>query len=189
MTLPAAGPPLATGHVFIATSLDGFIARRDGGLDWLDKYAGDAGDHGYTAFMAKMDGLVMGRATFEKVLTFGAWPFDKPVVVMSRTLAEGDLGGDLAGKARVTAAAPEEVVATLSAEGWRRIYVDGGQVIRAFLRQGLIAELVLTRVPVILGGGIALFGDTAPEVPVRHIATTAFPSGLVQSTYAVVRPG
>lgn len=190
------GGPRITGHVFIAASVDGFIARRDGDLAWLDTYSGPIEDHGYDAFMASMDGLVMGRGTFEKVLTFGAWPFAKPVVVMSRTLGNDRLPPDLAGpypggshptsaKVRISALPPRETMAGLAAEGWRRAYVDGGLLIQSFLRAGLIADMIVTRIPVLLGDGIPLFGPLAADVPLRHLATTAFPSGLVQSTYRV----
>lgn len=174
-----------TGHVFIAASVDGFIARRDGDIGWLDSVPGTAEEHGYDAFMARMDGIVMGRGTFQKVLTFGAWPFAKPVVVLSRTLKAKDLPADLAGKARLSALPPGAAMAELAAAGWRRAYVDGGQVIQAFLREGLIADMVVTRIPILLGDGIPLFGSLPADVPLRHVATTAFPSGLVQSTYAI----
>ncbi|MFO1183291.1 MAG: dihydrofolate reductase family protein [Bauldia sp.] len=177
-----------TGHVFIAASVDGFIARSDGDIAWLDRYAPGMEDHGYDAFMAGIDGLVMGRGTFEKVLTFGGWPFAKPVTVLSDTLREKDLRGDLAGKVRVSALAPREAMAKFAADGWRRVYVDGGKVIQSFLREGLIADMTVTRIPVLLGDGIPLFGSLPADVALRHVATRAFPSGLVQSTYAIGSP-
>ncbi len=174
----------ATGHVFIATSLDGFIADPDGGIGWLTPYAEMGEDHGYAAFMASVDGLVMGRKTFETALGFGGWPFDKPVVVMSRTLAE--VPRALQGRVRVSNAAPAGLMAQLGAEGWRRAYVDGGATIRAFLAAGLVRDMILSRVPVVLGRGLPLFGPEAAGIRLRHAGTTAFPSGLVQSRYEVV---
>lgn len=178
----------ATGHVFIATSLDGYIARTDGRIDWLDRVPSDGDDHGYAAFFARMDGMVMGRATFETVLGFGAWPYEKPVVVMSRTLAPADLPKDLVGRVRVHSGPPRTVLAELGAEGWTRAYVDGGQLIQSFLRDGLIADLVITRIPVLLGSGLPLFGDLASDVLLEHVTTASFPSGLVQSHYRVLPP-
>jgi dihydrofolate reductase len=181
----ASSPAVATGHVFIATSLDGFIARRDGGIDWLDRYATGGQDHGYDAFMASVDGIVMGRGTFETARSFPALPYTKPVVVMSRTLSEERLRADVRGKVRLSTLAPQPLMATLFAEGLRRVYVDGGKVIRSFLNQGLIADMVLTRVPILLGDGIPLFGGTTGDIALRHVGTTAFASGLVQSKYEV----
>ena len=177
---------MVTGHVFIAISLDGFIARPDGDLDWLMKQATEGEDHGYEAFMASVDGLIMGRGSYQKVLTFGAWPYDKPVVVLSRSLSQRNLREDLAGRVRILDAEPEQIMARLSAEGWGRAYVDGGQVTQAFLRAGLIADMVLTRVPILLGTGIPLFGPLECDIDLEHRATRAYPSGLVRSEYRVV---
>lgn len=179
---------MISGHVYIAVSLDGFIAAPDGGLDWLMKQPVQGEDHGYDAFMDSVDGLVMGRGSYEKVLTFGAWPYVKPVVVLSRSLAARDLREDLVGKVRIVDAGPTQVMQTLSQEGWRRAYVDGGQIIQAFLRENLISDLVLTRVPILLGSGIPLFGRLDEAVDLRHVKTMDYPSGLVESTYEVIRP-
>jgi len=172
-----------TGHVFIAASVDGFIARPDGDIDWLTRYAATGEDTGYDAFMATIDGLVMGRATFEKALSFDRWPFSKPVVVMSRTLSQADLRPDLDGKVRISTLAPRPLMKALALEGWRRTYVDGGRLIQSFLQEGLISDIVLTRIPVLLGDGIPLFGRLTADLPLRHVETTTFASGLVQSRY------
>ncbi|KAA9010393.1 dihydrofolate reductase family protein [Histidinibacterium aquaticum] len=173
---------MVSGHVFIATSLDGFIARPDGALDWLE-VEGATEDHGYDAFMARMDGLVMGRATYETVLGFGDWPYSKPVVVLSRSLTPADLPASLVDRVRISAAAPREVMAELATEGWARAYVDGGRVIQSFLREGLISEIVITRIPVLLGAGLPLFGALDHDIPLRHAETRSFAGGLVQSRY------
>jgi len=172
-----------TGHVFIAASVDGFIARSDGDIDWLTRYAAAGEETGYDAFMASIDGLVMGRATFEKVLSFDAWPFSKPAVVMSRTLSQGELRADLDGKVRISSLAPQPLMQALASEGWSRAYIDGGRVIQSFLQEKLISDIVLTRIPVLLGDGIPLFGRLADDLPLRHVETTTFASGLVQSRY------
>lgn len=178
--------PAVTGHVFIAASMDGFIARRDGDIEWMTGHGGaEPEDHGFDAFIATMDGFVMGRGTYEKVLTFGGWPFAKPVVVLSGTLTDADLPAEFAGKARFSAAAPHEVMAELGADGWRRAYVDGGKVIQSFLREGLIRDMIVTRIPALIGEGIPLFGPTGGDIRLRHVETKAFPSGLVQSKYEV----
>jgi len=172
-----------TGHVFIAASVDGYIARPDGDIDWLSKYAASGEDTGYDAFMNTVDGLMMGRATFEKVLSFDSWPFKKPVVVLSRTLSQADLRADLGGKVRISSLAPLPLMQALASEGWRRAYVDGGRLIQSFINENLISDIVLTRIPVLLGDGIPLFGPLAADLPLRHVETTTFASGMVQSRY------
>lgn len=175
-----------SGHVFIATSLDGFIARTDGGLDWLpglDAYPGE--DYGYDAFMASVDGLVMGRNTFEIVLAFGEWPYPKPVIVLSRTLDASSLRADLKDKVEFSSLAPRELMRDLALRGWSRVYVDGGRVIQSFLREGLIADMAITRVPVLLGQGLPLFGSLEGDIKLRHEETRGYPSGLVSSRYII----
>ncbi|MGC5702675.1 dihydrofolate reductase [Pseudomonas sp. NFXW11] len=176
---------MAFGKVFIATSVDGFIARDDGSIDWLP--AGQPGeDYGYGDFMASVDGIVMGRGTYDSVLAFEPWPFAKPVVVLSRSLAQQDVPQHLQGKLRICAAAPEELVAQLRGEGWQRAYIDGGSVIRAFLAAGLIDELTLTRVPVLLGSGRPLFGALAQDLHLSCVESRLYPDGLVSSRYRVL---
>ncbi len=167
--------------VFIGLSVDGFIARRNGALDFLPEAPED---HGYEALMASVDALVMGRATFETVLGFGGpWPYgDKRIVVLtSRPL---DVSA-IAGRVEVMGGDPAEVVARLAASGAQNLYVDGGATVQRFLAAGLIDRLILTRVPVLIGEGIPLFGPLPGDVRLRHVATRSFPSGLVQSEYAV----
>lgn len=172
-------------HVFIATSLDGFIARPDGSLDWLPQPSGEAeaDDHGYSAFMADIDAVVMGRNTFDVVLGFGGWHFTTPVVVLSsRPLT---VPAELEGKVFAMAGGPAEIVAACAARGWHELYIDGGVTIQRFLRAGLVARVIITRVPVILGKGLPLFGAEPHDISLDHVRTTAYPTGLVQSEYAV----
>ena len=178
---------MTTCHVFIACSLDGFIATEDGGIDWLDALPDIGTDYGYAAFMSGMDGLVMGRGTFEKVLGFGDWPYDKPVIVMSQTLP--GVPAHLAGKVSLSRETPHELVARLAQEGWQRAYIDGGQLISAFLSAGLIADMIFSRVPVLLGQGLPLFHPVFAQTALEHVSTEAFESGLVQSTYRVRESG
>lgn len=176
---------MPTGHVFIATSLDGFIARKDGGLDWLILPEHDGEDHGYAAFIKDIDAIVMGRGTYEAVLGFDAWPYDKPVLVLSRQLAGTEPPESLRGKVTFADLSPQAAMDLLGRQGASRVYVDGGQITQAFLRAGLVADLVLSRIPVLIGVGRSLFGAVDRDIALIHQATTAFPSGLVQSRYLV----
>jgi dihydrofolate reductase len=177
---------MVTGHVFIATSLDGFIARLDGSIDWLPGLDSDPGEnYGYDAFLASVDGLIMGRNSFEKILEFDEWPYPKPVVVLSRSMDASAKRGDLAGKVEISTLDPRAIMERLAERGWKRIYVDGGKVIQSFLREGLIADMVITRVPVLLGEGLPLFGPLAGGIELKHLDTRSYPSGLVQSRYAI----
>ena len=169
--------------IFVGTSLDGFIARLDGSLDWLPSGDEDE-DHGFAEFFASVDALVMGRHTYQTVLGFGAWPYGtKPVYVLASSplasLPPGAVVQRLAGE-------PRDVVARLEALGVRHAYVDGGITVQRFLDAGLVQRLVLTRVPVLIGTGIPLFGALARDVRLRHVATRTFATGLVQSEYEVV---
>ncbi len=168
---------------FVGTSLDGFIARPNGDLDFLSP--GDAEAHGYEEFMASVDALVIGRHTFETVLGFGSWAYGKkPVFVLStQPLAPAPpdavverLSGD-----------PADIVRQLAARGIRHIYVDGGITIQRFLAAGLIDRLIITRVPVLVGEGIPLFGPVPRDILLKHVATRQYASGLIQSEYLVER--
>jgi dihydrofolate reductase len=176
---------MITGHVFIATSLDGFIARRDGKIDWLLSRDHPDEDHGYQDFIKDIDGLVMGRGCFEGVAAFESWPYDKPVVVLSKTLASSPVPDHLTGRVRFVDMTPKAAMEMLAKEGWRRVYVDGGQIVQSFLRESLIADMVVTQVPVLIGEGRPLFGPTGSDIPLTHVTTKAFPSGLVQSFYRI----
>jgi len=167
--------------VFIATSLDGFIARVNGAIDWLPPDGGEP--HGYDEFIATVDALVIGRKTFETVLTFDAWPYGaKPVFALStHTLAPAPPGAVV----ERMSGDPAEIVSQLSDRGIRHVYVDGGITIQRFLQAGLIQRLIITRVPVLIGEGIPLFGATHRDIELKHIATRHYASGLVQSEYAV----
>jgi len=169
--------------VFVGVSVDGFLARSDGALDFLPEGGGEP--HGYDEFMASVDALVIGRNTFETVLGFPDWPYgDKRVVV----LASRPLGFSAVRGARVEqmGGEPPEVARRLEASGVTHAYIDGGITIQRFLRAGLIQRLVVTRVPVLIGSGIPLFGELARDIRLEHVATRSYPSGLVQSEYLVL---
>lgn len=182
---------MTTGHVFIATSLDGFIARPDGGLDWLSGRPGappppEGEDFGYADFISGMDGIVMGRWTFETVADFTSWPYEELVIVLSDTLRTENIPSRLRGKVRLMAGTPRDIMRTLEAEGWRRAYIDGGHTIRRFLAAGCIHEMTISRLPVLLGQGRSLFGAGERDRWMEHVETRSFAGGLVQSHYRVV---
>ncbi|MDQ6837955.1 MAG: dihydrofolate reductase family protein [Actinomycetota bacterium] len=178
------------GCVFIATSLDGYIARRDGDIEWLtdprqrgDHCPGQSGAGGpkdYEAFMASVDHLVMGRGTYEKILTFDGWPYgSKQVVVLSRTLPRD-------GDDRITIT--RSIDETLSLLDLRRalgVYIDGGQVVQEFLAHDLVDEVTITRAPVLLGDGLPLFGTLQADIRLIHAGTTSSDSGMTSSLYYV----
>ncbi len=190
--------------VYIAVSLDGFIARLDGSLDWLEgsgdgdtsgdeSSVGDqleseaaAEDYGFGEVMGTIDTMVMGRATYEFVAGTGHWPYEgKRIVVLSSTLTDDDVPEHLRGKVEILAMEPRELGAKLAVEGSEVVYVDGGVTIQRFLRAGLIDELILTRVPILLGSGIPLFGELDHDVRLKHRRSQAFENGMVQSRYTV----
>jgi dihydrofolate reductase len=171
--------------VFVGTSLDGFIARRNGAYDFLPADGGEP--HGYNEFMASIDALVIGRKTFETVLALPEWPYgDKQVVVLStRPLDLSKLRG---ARVEQMSGTPQEIHSQLSSRGFKHVYIDGGITVQGFLRAGLIQRITITRVPVLIGDGIPLFGSLPQDMQLRHIATQAYKSGLVKSEYEVL-PG
>ena len=169
--------------VFIGTSLDGFIARRSGTYDFLPADGGEP--HGYVEFMAGIDTLVIGRKTFETVLPFSEWPYaGKRVVVLSSQSL--DLSKVRQHRVEQMAGEPRDIVARLEASGAKSLYVDGGDTVQRFLRAGLIQRLIITRVPVLIGDGIPLFGMVPRDITLEHVATTSYRSGLVKSEYRVI---
>ncbi len=174
--------------VYIATSLDGFIAREDGTLDWLPGADGSGfgeEDYGYHDFIATVDMLVMGRKSYEIILSFGGdWPYETPVTVLSNTLTA--LDPHLPDRVQLMAGTPNEIVAKLAAQGATHLYIDGGKTIQAFLAAGLVNQLILTRVPVLISSGIPLFGALPDDIHLNHIATRSYADGFVQSNYAII---
>ena len=170
--------------VFVGTSVDGFIARQNGDLDWLPVGGGEP--HGYDEFIATVDAIVIGRKTFETVLAFDTWPYGpKRVVVLSSEPVDLSSAVARGGVVEQMGGPPAYIVSNLAARGARHLYVDGGITIQRFLRAGLIDRLVITRVPVLIGDGIPLFGSLSQDIELRHVATRSYPSGLIQSEYEV----
>jgi dihydrofolate reductase len=169
--------------VYIATSLDGFIARTNGDIDWLPG-GEDAEDYGYADFMSAMDHVVMGRNTFEKVLSLGGWHYEKKVIVLtSRTLT---LAPELTDKAEALHLPPRELVRVLEQRGSRHIYLDGGVTIQRFLREGLVDEMTITTIPILIGEGLPLFGALEKDVKLELLKSQSFKNGFVQNKYKVV---
>ncbi len=169
--------------VFIATSLDGFIADRNGGIDWLHSIPNpDNNDMGYTEFNKKIDALVMGRTTFETVLGFDIdWPYDKPVFVLSNKLKE--IPDTHKGKAFLVKGTLTEILDQIHEKGLNRLYIDGGTTIRNFLKENLIDEMVLTTIPILLGGGSSLFTELPNELKFELNGTKTYLNQIVQTHY------
>lgn len=167
--------------VYIGTSLDGFIARSDGSFDWLSQFADDDAVRSYKEFTARIDAMVIGRGTFEKVMTFPEWPYDKPVFVLSTTIKHVPDG--LEDNVTIISMPPAEVLNHLSEKGFANVYIDGGKVIQEFLRADLIDELIISKAPVLIGSGIPLFGHLDTDLRFDHIRTSSHPNGLVRSYY------
>jgi dihydrofolate reductase len=174
------------GSVYIATSLDGFIARKNGDLDWLPGSDGSAyqseEDFGYQAFMDTVDVLIMGRHTFETVLSFEEWPYgEKRVIVLSSSPLK--IPESLQNSVEAKSGSPENLFQSLSHEGHQNAYIDGGNTVQRFLNAGLIRDIIITRIPILIGQGIPLFGPLKNDIIVKHLKTQTYENGFVQSHY------
>lgn len=167
--------------VYVGTSLDGFIARKDGDIDWLVKYQNKEVHDSYHEFISSIDAMVIGRGTFEKVLSFPEWPYEKKVFVLSSSLKQ--IPETLNEKATLVTMKPAALLSHLADKGYSNIYVDGGKVIQSFLKEDLIDELIITRVPELIGTGIPLFGYLDNDLHFEHIRTNIYSDGLVKSHY------
>lgn len=175
-----------TNYVYIATSLDGFIATDDGGLDWLNKIPNpEQSDYGYAEFINEIDAIVMGRNTFETVLSFGTWPYDKSLFVLSNTL--NSVPENIADKAEIVKGDLRDLVNQLNDRGYKNLYIDGGNTIQNFLEDDLIDELIITRIPILLGSGLPLFGQLTQQLKFNHKRTVTFNEALVTSHYIRLR--
>jgi len=173
--------------VFIATSLDGFIARENGDVDWLSESDTDGSgeDYGFQEFMDSIDTLVMGRKTFEMVVSSGEWLYgDKQVIVLSSKPLQ--IPSDLPPTIEVISDSPSEVIKQLSTHGAKHLYIDGGKTIQGFLKAGLIQQIIITRIPILIGKGIPLFGTEVKDIKLKLIEIKSFANGYVQSRYEVI---
>lgn len=169
--------------VFIATSIDGYIADKEGGLDWLHSVPNpDNIDMGFAPLMDRVDALVMGRNTLETVLSFDVdWPYSKPVFVLSTTMTEVPNGYQ--DKVFLVQGDLTEVVADLNSKGYQDLYIDGGVTIQNFLKQELVDELTITTIPVLLGGGIKLFGELEQMQSYQLIESKVYLETIVQNHF------
>lgn len=175
---------LPSAEVFIATSLDGYIARPDGDIDWLTSRPVPEGeDFGYKSFIDGLGAIIMGRESFEKVLTFPDWPYSVPVVVLSRTPERVSVPEAVKDRVRVSGRTPREVLEELGAEGVFRVYIDGGQTIRSFVAARLVRRVIVTLIPVLLGQGRPLWGHGAGDVDLTLVATRHWENGFAQVEY------
>ena len=175
-----------TNYVYIAQSLDGYIAGPKGELDWLDEIDNpEKSDYGFSEFMKNIDALVMGRNTFDKVLSFGMWPYDKPVFVATNSMPS--VPSIVERKAFLLKGTPNDMVMSLVDRGYRNLYIDGGSLIQSFLADSLIDRIIVTTVPVLLGDGIPLFGTLPQRVKLKLLNSEILSNQLVKTTYDVQR--
>lgn len=169
--------------VFIARSLDGYIADKKGGLDWLNSVPNpDHLDLGYETFIQSVDAIVMGRATFETVCSFDIeWPYNIPVFVLSKSMLSLPEGFEH--KAEIMNGPLSEILELIHKKGYMQLYIDGGVTVQNFLKEDLIDELIITTIPILLGGGIPLFGELPKELEFEHIESVLYLDALVQDSY------
>ena len=175
-----------TNIVYIATSLDGHIARKDGSIDWLMEVPNpDGSDFGFNEFMQRVDGIIMGRNTFETVVGFGEWPYSKPVFVLSNTMKS--LPDGYQDKGELVNGELKDILTSLETKGIKKLYVDGGKTIQSFLQEDLIDEMIITRIPIILGSGIPLFNDMDLKLKFKVVNAEVLNQDMIKSTYLRVR--
>ncbi|MGF1690856.1 dihydrofolate reductase family protein [Photobacterium kagoshimensis] len=173
--------------VYIATSLDGYIADKNNKLDWLHEIPNPEGsDMGFGDFMNRVDALVMGRNTLDMVLSFDCdWPYPKPVFVLSNTMAEVPAGYE--DKIFLVKGELKDVVGQINAQGFNNLYIDGGVTIQNFLKEDMIDEMIITTIPVLLGGGISLFGELAAPLKFKHLESQQLLNTIVKNTFVRLR--
>jgi dihydrofolate reductase len=173
--------------VFIATSLDGFIADKNGGIDWLDSTPiPDNIDMGYGKFTSQIDALVMGRTTFETVCGFDIdWPYQKPVFVLSNNLDE--IPENYKGKAHLVKGELTRILEQIYQQGFSRLYIDGGKTIQSFLKEDLIDDMVITTIPILLGGGTPLFSELTKELEFECTGSKVYLNKIVQNHFKRIR--
>jgi dihydrofolate reductase len=169
-------------YVYIATSIDGYIATSSGGIEWLHELPNPSNsDYGYSEFIKNIDALLMGRNSFEKIMTFDEWPYEDKVFVLSSTLTE--VPPELVGKVEFISGSPADILSNVNSLGFNNLYIDGGLVIQSFLAEDLIDELIVTRIPIVLGSGIPLFGKLIKPLKFTHKTTKVYDDQLVKSHY------
>ncbi|BCE03561.1 dihydrofolate reductase family protein [Marinicellulosiphila megalodicopiae] len=174
-----------TNIVYIATSLDGYIADKNNQVDWLhDIQNKDGSDMGYADLMDRIDVIVMGKNTFDLVASFdGDWPYTKPVVVLSQSMKTIPNGCE--DKIQIMSGNPQQIMQQIKTLGFKNAYIDGGNTIQQFLQANLIDELIITTIPVLLGGGISLFGSLEQPIKCEIQYSNVFSNEIVQSGYLI----
>ncbi len=169
--------------VFIAKSLDGFIAGKNGELDWLHSIPNpDNIDMGFNSLMEEIDAVIMGRTTYETVCGFGGeWPYNKHVFVLSNSLK--NVPEKLEKKVTLINGTPQEILDKIYDRGFFKLYIDGGRTVQNFIKEDLIDELIITTIPILLGGGFPLFGDLANPIEFEHIESKLFLNQVIQNHY------
>jgi len=173
--------------VFIAASLDGYIADKDGGLDWLNSIPNpDNIDMGYGEFTSRIDALIMGRTTFETVCSYDIdWPYLKPVFVLSNTLTE--ISEKFKDKAQLVKGPLINILEQIHQKGLYRLYIDGGATIQSFLREDLIDEMIITIIPILLGGGSPLFSDLPTELDFECTESKVYLNKIAQNHFRRIK--
>jgi dihydrofolate reductase len=169
--------------VFVAKSLDGFIAGKNGELDWLDSTPNPENiDMGFISLMEEIDAIVMGRITFDMVCSFeGQWPYNKHIFVLSNSLKE--VPEKVKNKASLLKGDVTEILKSIHGEGFHKLYIDGGKTVQHFLAEDLIEELIITTIPILLGDGVPLFSFLPKSLELNHLKTEVFLNQIVQSKY------
>ena len=171
--------------VYVGTSLDGFIARKDGDFSWLIPFQNEEVHRSYNQFIHGIDAIVIGRGTYEAVVNLDPWPYNKKVFLLSNSIKQ--IPNSLKDKISLLSMKPIEVLAHLSELGHSHIYIDGGKTIQSFLKEGCIDEIIITRVPMLIGNGIPLFDNLDFDMHFTHLETEVFSNGLVKSHYRRIR--
>ena len=170
-------------RVFIATSIDGYIADKDGGIEWLHSIPNpDNIDMGYNDLTLKTDAIVMGRNTFETVCGFDMdWPYQKPVFVLSNSMTE--IPEKYRGKVELVKGSLPKILEKIHSKGYYNLYIDGGKTIQSFLKENLVDEMTITIIPFVLGGGIPLFGELPKRVEFECVSSKIYLEKIVQNTF------
>lgn len=171
---------------YIAQSIDGFIAKPDGNLDWLD-HNSYGEDYGFREFLRNIDVILMGANTFSVIMNFDEWVYtNKKVFIMSNKIKTEDIPERLRDKVEISNLSPRKIITVLREKGCQEIYVDGGKVIQSFLKEDLVDELIITQIPILLGDGIPLFGKLNREIKLELVENQSFKSGLIQNRYKII---
>ncbi|OLT54683.1 dihydrofolate reductase family protein [Cellulosimicrobium sp. CUA-896] len=180
---------MATFHAFLGCSIDGFIAGPDDDIGWLVAFDDVLGETGYDDFFGSVDAVVMGRRSYEVISASGPGFYGTtPVHVLSQTLPSGPR--PRLGESAVTVHPDVPALQTALAEaGVARAYVDGGRTVQGFLSAGLLSDIVITRVPVLVGDGIPLFGPVPAPIPAELVESRVLGAGAVQSVYRFTTTG